>query len=321
MARYIARRLLLMIPVLLGVITIVFILLHTTSGDPARIILGDNAPQEAYDKLNEEMGFNDPLPVQYGRYLYNLIVKRDMGNSYSTGRSVIGEIKNRFKNTMQLAVMSAIVTLILSAPLGVIAAIRQYSWMDNFSTTMALIMSSMPNFFLGLLLSLLFALKLKWLPAAGWKHWQNYILPVLTVALHATAGSMRQTRSAMLEIIRQDYIRTARAKGQTELKVVWHHAFKNALIPIITIVAVQIGTLLGGAVVAETVFSIPGLGKYMVEAIKIRDYPVVQGGVLVLSIMFSLVNLAADILYAFIDPRIKAQFGSRARRLKREVKQ
>jgi peptide/nickel transport system permease protein len=307
MYKYIGRRLLLLIPVLLGVTFIVFSIMSLTPGDPAQIILGESAPPEKIAQLREEMGLNDPFIVQYFRFVTNA-VKGDFGESYSTGRPVFEEIFQRFPVTLKLTVVGIIVAVIIGIPVGIISATKQYSLFDNFSMIGALLGVSMPNFWLGLMLILLFAVNLGLLPSGGDGGIEYMILPAITLGTGAAALITRMTRSSMLEVIRQDYIRTARAKGVYEKKVINKHALKNALIPVITIVGLQFGYLLGGAVLTETVFSLPGVGRLLVDAIKQKDAPMVLASVVFISVTFSFVNLLVDILYAYVDPRIKSQY-------------
>lgn len=308
MLKYLVRRILMLIPVILGVAFIVFFLLYITPGDPARIILGDQAPEEAVLELREEMGLDDPFLVQFGNYVYNLVVKQDIGKSYITKRPVIEEILNVFPATLRLSASAVLLALVVGIPFGIISAIKQYSIFDSITMIFALIGISMPVFWLGLLLILFFSVYLGWLPASGYTTFSAMILPAIALGAQSVAIITRMTRSSMLEVIRMDYIRTARAKGQSEKKVVLKHALGNALIPIITIAGLQFGRLLGGAVLTESIFSIPGIGRLMVDSIKMRDFPIVQGGVLFVAVSFSLVNLLVDLLYAYVDPRIKSQF-------------
>jgi len=297
-----------LIPVILGVAFIVFFLLYITPGDPARIILGDQAPEETVLELREEMGLNDPFLVQFGKYVYNLVVKQDIGKSYVTKQPVIDEIAAVFPATLRLAASAVLLALVIGIPFGIISAIKQYSIFDSITMVFALIGISMPVFWLGLLLILLFSVKLSWLPSSGYETFSQMLLPAVALGAQSVAIITRMTRSSMLEVIRMDYIRTARSKGQSENIVVLQHALGNALIPIITIAGLQFGRLLGGAVLTESIFSIPGIGRLMVESIKMRDFPVVQGGVLFVAVSFSLVNLLVDLLYAYVDPRIKSQY-------------
>ncbi len=310
MGKYILKRILMMIPVLLGVTLLIFTLLYFAEGDPARNLLGADATEEEVQELRDEWGLDDPFLVRYGRYLKQLIIDHDLGTSYVTKQEISSEIFSRFQVTVVVALESVFLALIFGTILGVIAAVRQNTWLDNTSMVLALIGASMPGFWVGLVLSILFALTLHWLPASGWGTFQQTILPSVSLAL-ASAGTLaRQTRSSMLEVIRQDYIVTAKAKGISRFKVIYVHALRNALIPIVTSAGMQLSWLIGGTVVTETVFSVPGLGMYMVTAINQRDYPVIQGSVLYMAFAFSIVMLLVDILYAFIDPRIRAKYKS-----------
>ncbi|MCQ5130591.1 ABC transporter permease [Butyricicoccus faecihominis] len=307
MGKYIGKRLLSMIPVLFGVVTLVFFMLHFAPGDPARTVLGESATEADLVQQREEMGLNDPILVQYGRFLTE-IVHGDFGTSYLTGRPVGDEILQRFPTTMLLTILPILVMIIIGIPTGIISAIKQYSWMDKTCMVIALTGISMPTFCTGMLLTLAFSLNLHIFPPSGFYGPIYWVLPSITIGFGAVALLTRMTRSSMLEVIRQDYIRTARAKGQTENKIIMHHALKNALIPIITVIGLQAGVQLGGAMVTESLFAIPGLGNFMLEAIKGRNYPVVQGGVLFIAFTFCILNLLIDVIYAFVDPRIKAQY-------------
>ncbi|SHJ99518.1 nickel ABC transporter permease [Paramaledivibacter caminithermalis] len=307
MHKYIFRRLLLLIPVLLGVTFIVFTIMSFTPGDPAQLMLGESAPPEAVEQLRAEMGLDDPFIVQYLRFVGNAI-KGDFGRSYTTKREVFSEIFARFPNTLILAAVGVAIAVAIGIPVGIISATRQYSLIDSISMIGALLGVSMPNFWLGLMLILVFSVGLGWLPFAGFESAKSIILPAITLGTGAAAIITRMTRSSMLEVIRQDYIRTARAKGVSEKKVVNKHALKNALIPVITVVGLQFGYLLGGAVLTETVFSWPGVGRLLVEAIRQKDTPTVLASVVFMATTFSFVNLLVDILYAYVDPRIKSQY-------------
>lgn len=307
MHKYILRRLLLLIPVMIGVTFIVYTIMFFTPGDPAQILIGENAPKEAVEKLREEMGLNDPFILQYLRFLKNA-VRGDFGRSYSTKKPVFDEVFARFPATLKLTIAGMIVAIAIGIPVGIISATKQYSVTDNVSMILALLGVSMPNFWLGLMLILLFSVKLGLLPSGGDSGFASLILPAITLGTGVAAIITRMTRSSMLEVIRQDYIRTARAKGVMERKVINKHALRNALIPVVTVVGLQFGYLLGGAVLTETVFSWPGVGRFMVEAIRQKDTPTVLASVIFMSVAFSIVNLFVDILYAFLDPRIKSQY-------------
>lgn len=320
MIKYILRRLVMMLPVLLGVSFVVFSMMYFTPGDPARIILGEAAKEHEVEAKREELGLNKPFFVQYGNYIKKIVLHGDFGTSYTTGRSVTEEILQRFPTTMLLAGLSIAIAVLIGIPAGIVAATRQYSTFDNVSTLVALFGVSMPNFWQGMVLIIIFAVHLGWLPASGFYGPLYWILPAVTVGTCSTATIMRMTRSSMLEVVHQDYIRTARAKGQSERVVILKHALANALIPVITVVGLSFGNLLGGAVLTESVFAIPGLGKLMIDSIKQKNFPMVQSGVLFIAIVFSLINLIVDLLYAYVDPRIKSQYKSDGARRKKEVR-
>lgn len=308
MVRYILRRSLFLIPVMLGVSFIVFSLIHFTPGDPAMVILGESAPPEAIEALRTEMGLDDPFLVQYGRYVFNVVTKLDFGRSYVSRRPVFNEIIGQFPNTVKLAALSVTVAVLIGIPAGVIAATHQNKWIDNVTMFFSLLGVSMPIFWQGILLILVFSLTLQWLPSSGFNTWQQMILPSLTLGSGSAAIIARMTRSSMLEVYRQDYVRTARSKGLKERIVVTRHALKNALIPIVTVIGLQFGFLLGGAVLTESIFGIPGLGRLMVNSIRTKDMMIIQGGVLLIAFTFSIINLFVDVLYAYLDPRIRSQY-------------
>lgn len=307
MHKYIMKRLLLMIPIILGVTFIVFTIMSLTPGNPGREMLGQLAPQEAVDRVNEELGHNKPFLVRYGLYIKNAI-KGDFGTSYRTKQPVFQEILPRFPTTLLLAISSMVLATIIGISLGILSAVKQYSVIDTISTVMALVMASIPGFWLGLLMILLFSSKLGWLPSNGIESIKGFIMPTIMLAIPTAAGILRLTRTTMLETVREDYIRTARAKGATEATVIWGHALKNALLPIITVVGMSFGVMLGGAIIAETVFSVPGLGMLTVTAIKTKDMPLVMATIIFLATMFVVIMLLVDLLYAFIDPRIKSRY-------------
>lgn len=304
-----------LIPVLLGIVLVVFIMNRISPGNPARMLLGDGATDEAVAALEEELGLNDPLYVQFFNYVKGVVTEFDLGTSYQTKRPVITELMDRFPTTAKLAFFSILLSAIVGITLGIISAVKQNTPIDHLSTGVALLGVSMPAFWLGMMLILVFSIYLKWTPVSDITGWKSWILPTITSSMAGMATITRMTRSSMLEVICQDYIVTARAKGLTERVIIVKHALKNALIPIITVLGIQLGVMLGGAVLTETVFSINGLGKYMVDGIKNRDYPVVQGGVLLLALVFSCVNLVVDIIYAYVDPRIKSQYSRSRKRL------
>lgn len=309
-----------MIPVILGVIFIVFFLLKVTPGDPARTVLGTDATEEEIAAWNEARGLDKPFLVQYVDYVVKVVTRLDFGESYSNGRPVAGEIKTRLPNSLVITFWAIFLMTALGVPIGVISAIHPYTWKDNILMTGSLVFVSMPGFWLGLMMSLLFALKLGWLPASGLYGPKYYILPIASLALQQMASIARMTRSCMLDVVGQDYIVTARAKGVSEKTITYKHALKNALIPIITSLGNSGSTLLGGAVITEAVFSIPGMGSYIVNSIKGRDYPAVLGAVLALALCASLILLISDLAYAFVDPRIRAQYGG-AKKQKKEAQE
>jgi len=307
MFKYISRRFLMLIPVMLGVTFLVYFIISLTPGDAAAMILGNGATEESIKELREEMGFNDPTIVQYANYMKDLLTG-DMGTSYSTGKSVAGEIGQRFPNTFKLTFSAIFIAILISIPIGVISATKQYSIFDNAGMIFALIGISMPSFWTGLMLIIAFSLNLGWFPSSGMDGIRSLILPAFTLAIASTASITRTTRSSMLEVVRQDYINTAKAKGVSKKDVIRKHALRNALIPAVTVIGLEFGILLGGAVLTETVFSWPGIGRLMVESIQRKDTPMVLGCVIVFAVAFSVVNLIVDILYAYIDPRIKANY-------------
>ena len=279
------------------------------------MIAGDAASVEVVEQIHEDLGLNKPLPVRFFNYTKNLVLHGDLGTSYKTKRPVLDEVMDRLPTTILLSLTSAAFAVFLSIPIGIISAIKQNTWIDNLLMVLALIGVAMPAFWQGLMTIILFSVKLGWFPSYGFTTPAHWFMPVLTIGTGAMASLVRITRSSMLEVIRQDYIRTARAKGQTERKVIISHALRNSMIPIITAIAIQLGSMLGGAIVTETVFAIPGIGMLMIQSIKARDYPTIQGAVVVIAVMFSLLNLVVDIIYTFVDPRLKSIYQT-----KRKVK-
>lgn len=307
MLKYIFHRILSIIPVMFGIVVIIFTLMYITPGDPALSILGENATPEQIQAIHKDLGLDDPYFVRLGRYCAN-VVQGDLGISYKSRRPVTDEILARFPYTLKLTFLSVGLGILIGVTAGVISAIRQYSLLDKLLTTFSFFGVSAPSFWIAMVLVLIFSVHLQLLPATGSYTPKHWILPVFTLGLQASASIMRMTRSSMLEVIRQDYIRTSRAKGQSEFLTVMRHAFRNALVPIVTIVGIQICGFLAGAVLVETVFAIPGLGKFIVDSVNFKDYPIVQGGVLWIGLSCVVINLLVDILYCFIDPRIKAMY-------------
>ena len=334
MLAYIIRRILIMIPTLLGVSIIVFLMLHFTPGDPAELLMGERASEEALQEIREHLGLNKPLYVQYGMFLKQLM-KGDLGETIWTRQKVWIEVKHRFPATIELSVVALFISCILGILLGIISATKQYSIFDYLSMLGALIGVSMPIFWLGLVFMLIFSLNLGWLPMSGrlsvgieletitnfyildavltgnWEAFRDavwhIIMPAFTLSTIPTAIIARMTRSSMLEVLRQDYIKTAKAKGLSQFIVVFKHALRNALIPVVTTIGLQFGVLLCGAILTETIFAWPGVGKWIYDAVMQRDYMVIRSGTLFLAAIFIVINLCVDVLYAVINPRIKVQ--------------
>jgi len=303
MTTYFTRRLLQSLIVLLGVSFVVFFILHLT-GDPALVLLPQDASPEDVRRFREAMGFNDPFLVQYGRFLAGAL-RGDFGQSIRHGEPAFHLVAERMPATFELAGAALLIALALAIPAGIVSAVRRNSAIDYASTVVALLGQSMPTFWLGIMLILLFSVQFHLLPSSGRGTLEHLVLPAVTLGLFTTARITRLTRSGMLEVLSQDYIRTARAKGVSDPPVVWKHALKNAAIPIVTIVGIELGTLLGGAVITETIFAWPGVGRLSVQAIANRDYPVVQAAVFLLATTFIIVNLAVDVIYTYLDPRIR----------------
>lgn len=305
-----------MIPILLGVIFIVFTINYISPTDPAVAKLGPGATAEEYEAAREDMGLNEPYLMQLWNYVKGIILHFDLGQSYTNNKNVIDLILERFPTTIRLGVFSILFAVVIGIPLGVLSAVKQYSVFDYTATTLALTGAAMPSFWLGLMLMLLFSLRLGWLPSSGIDGWQSWIMPTISVGIMPVATIMRTTRSSMLEVIRQDYIRTVRAKGASERRVIYGHALRNALIPIITVIGIQMGFIFGGVMVVEAVFAIPGLGSLMQTAIGHNDYPLIQGCVLFCALVVCLVTLVVDILYAFIDPSIRSSYMGASRKIR-----
>ena len=304
MFQYILKRLLSTLPVLLGISLLLFFMLRMLPGDPAQVLAGQMASQEDIKNIRQQLGLDKPIFVQYGIFLSRL-ARLDLGRSARTQNPVIEEIWARRPNTVLLAVTAITLACLFGIPAGIISAVRPYTWIDYLFTSMALFGISMPVFWLGLMLIVVFSLVLHWLPAGGIGSRKHVILTSFTLAAFVVAFITRITRASMIETLSQDYTTTARSKGLKEQVVIVKHALKNALIPIITVVGLQFGLLLGGAVLTETVFAWPGLGRLIVDSILARDYPVIQGTILIFGLLYILVNLVVDLLYAFIDPRIR----------------
>ena len=304
MARYLLKRVLLALPVLLGVSIVVFTMIRLIPGDPAQLMAGQAATQEIITEIRRDLGLDRPIVVQYAYFLRNAI-RGDLGHSLFNRAPVTEELALRFPRTLRLGLASMLVAAAIGVPAGIISATRHLSWVDSLVMVVALAGVSMPVFWLGLNLILIFAVRLQWLPAIGHESWAHLILPAVTLGAASAAIIARMTRSAMLEVLRQDYVRTARAKGVAEPTVIGRHALRNALIPVVTVAGLQLGTLLGGAVLTESVFAWPGVGRLLVDAVLARDYPIIQGTVLLIATTFVLLNVLVDLLYAVLDPRIR----------------
>jgi len=307
MHKYVIKRLLFVIPTILVVTFIVYSIMELTPSSPGRAILGPQATQEQVDMLNADIGYDKPFFTRYINYILNAL-QGDFGISYKTRRPVFAEIFARFPTTLRLALMGVIGSALIGIPLGVLSAVKQYSIVDAISTFSALLLAAIPVFWFGMMLVLLFSLKLGWLPASGIGSWRHYVLPAVTLFLPGAAVILRMTRTTMLETIRQDYVRTAKAKGASRKRIIWYHSLKNALLPVITNLGMSFGFMLGGAVLTEAVFALPGLGTFIVSSIRSKDITIVMGSIVFLALLFCFILLVVDLIYAFLDPRIKAQY-------------
>lgn len=308
MYRYILKRILQLIPVLLGVTFVVFFILELTPGDPAELVAGVDATTEQIEIVREKLQLNDPLISRYFRYVFNLF-RGDLGVSYYSTDTVFDLFMARFPATLTLSVAAIFFATVVAIPVGIISAIKQNSVFDNAGMVLALIGVSMPSFWLGLLLILLFSVELRWFPSGGFTGFKSLVLPAITLGSAASmAGMTRTTRSAMLEAMSEDYMRTARAEGFSERIVIWRHALRNALIPILTSFGLQFSAVMSGAILTETVFSWPGIGRLIVDSVNRRDTPMILGTIILTTMFISVVTLVIDIIYAYVDPRIKAQY-------------
>lgn len=318
MRRYVLKRLLMFIPVAIAVAILIFTIMYFVPGDPATTIGGVEASEQQLEAIRERLGLNDPYLVRLGNYLKDVFLHLDFGESYITGIRITDELMRRLPRTLGLGFATWLIGVIIGVPLGIAAGVKQNSIVDNLCMVIALFGVSMPTFWLGLLLVLLFSLHLGWLPSSGIDSWTCYILPAIAGSFGGMASNARQARSAMLEVIRSDFVVTARAKGLSKMKVICKHALPNALFPIMTTSSVGLAHIFGGSVVIEKVFGIPGIGLYMLNGINTRDYPTVQACVIFLAITFAAVMLIVDVLFAFIDPKIKAKYSRvKAREKKR----
>ena len=310
MLRFILMRILMMIPVLIGISFLIFVIINLTPGDPGRMILGERASAEAVHELNMSLGYYDPLPVRYIRYMGG-VLRGDFGQSWRTGANVSDEIAARFPTTLLLSTLTIVFVSVTAIPLGVMVALKKDSIADGVAMIIALVFLAIPTFWLGLILMLVFALYLNLLPATGADSLIHFVLPTIALSALSVAQIMRMTRASMLEVVRQDYIRTAIAKGADNRVVIWRHAIRNALLPVVTMMGVNFGYALGGAVITESVFGMPGIGTLLVTAIRAKDVPLVMGSVIFMAFLFSVVTLLVDLSYSFFDPRIKAQYSTK----------
>ena len=310
MIKYIFKRLIMLIPVILVTSFLIYWAMSLTGGDPALMLAGDKATPEQVEQIREELGLNDPFPVRYANYMKGMLTG-DMGKSYVTKKDVFQTFMEKLPNTLALGGAAVLIAVVVSLPLGIYTAIHQNTWKDTAGMVFALFGTSMPNFWLGLMLIIIFALKLGLLPSGGKSGFSSIILPAVTVGFGLAALITRTTRSSMLDVLRQDYMTTARAKGCPEKRVIYTHGLKNALIPIITAIGLQMSLVITGSVLAETVFSWPGIWRLVYDSISKRDTPMVTGAIIMCSILMCIINLAVDLVYAFFDPRIKAQYSKK----------
>lgn len=317
MLKYVLKRILLLIPILLGVSAIIFGLKAVPPGDPARQILGNTATEEQVKAKREELGLNDPVLVQYGNYIKGIVTRGDFGVSYRTNEPVLSEILPRLKTSAVITLGAVAIGAFIGVPLGIISALKKYTWADSLVLVISMFFQSVPEFVVALVLIMIFAVSLHLLPASGIESAAGYIMPMLCIGLSSVASYTRITRSSMLEVLGEEYIRTARAKGQTEKNITLHHALRNALIPVAQSIGTNLGTAIGGAMVLETVFGVPGVGKYITDSITQRNYPSVLGGALIVAIVLTVINLIVDISFVVIDPRLKTTIiGGKARKKK-----
>ncbi len=304
MLRYTIKRVLGMIPTLIIVVTFVFFFVRLIPGDPARLVAGEQATLQDVEAVRERLGLNQPVYIQYIKYILGLL-QGDLGTSLRTSRPVLTEVASRYWNTMALTIASLIWSTIVGVILGVWSGKNRGKWQDFTGMTLAVSGISLPNFWIGFLLIMLFSVKLRWFPTTGAGSWRNLVLPAITLGTSIAAIIARFTRSSIVEVMKEDYIRTARAKGLKEKTVIWAHAFRNSMISVVTVVGLQFGFLLGGSVVTEAVFAYPGLGQLLIESVNYRDYPAIQSLILIFSLQFIVINLIVDILYAALNPEIK----------------
>ena len=322
MLKYIIKRILYLIPILFGVSIIIFALKTFTPGDPARQILGNSATEEQVQEKREELGLNDPVYIQYFNYVKGIITRGDFGDSYRTGEPVLSEIAPRLLTSAKITLGAVAIGAIIGILLGILSALKKYTWVDSGVLVISMFFQSVPEFVVALVLIMIFAVNLHILPANGIDTWKGYIMPMLCIGLSSVASYTRITRSSMLEVLGEDYIRTAKAKGQTNGNITYHHALRNAMIPVAQSIGTNLGNSIGGGMVLETVFGVPGVGKYIVDSITQRNYPSVLGGALIIAMVLTVINLLVDISFVLIDPRLKSTIiaGNKAPKKKKKAK-
>ena len=322
MLKYIVKRILYLIPILFGVSIIIFALKTFTPGDPARQILGNSATEEQVQEKREELGLNDPVYVQYFNYVKGIVTRGDFGDSYRTGEPVLSEIAPRLLTSAKITLGAVAIGAIIGVLLGILSALKKYTWVDSGVLVISMFFQSVPEFVVALVLIMIFAVNLHVLPANGIDTWKGYIMPMLCIGLSSVASYTRITRSSMLEVLGEDYIRTAKAKGQTNGNITYHHALRNAMIPVAQSIGTNLGNSIGGGMVLETVFGVPGVGKYIVDSITQRNYPSVLGGALIIAMVLTVINLLVDISFVLIDPRLKSTIiaGNKAPKKKKKAK-
>ncbi len=309
MLKYIAKRILLIIPVIIGITLFIYLLLDFAPGDPVALLLGADATQEQMDALRHELGLDQNVFIRYLNYMKQ-VLQGDLGASWFNSRPIMDEFLERFPNTLALAFSALFITIVFGLSFGTLAAVNQNTPLDGITLIFALLFASMPSFWFGLMLQILFALKLQWFPAMGVGTIKHMVLPAITLSLGTIANQVRMTRSSILDVIDMNYVRTARSKGASEFHVVYHHVIRNALMPVVTNWGLTFATAFGGTIISETVFSIPGISSYLINAVKVRDVPVVMGTVIIVAIIVALINLVIDLIYAVIDPRVKLGYTS-----------
>lgn len=312
MGKYILKRLVMCILVIFCASIVIFTIMYFVPGDPVEIMMGANATVEVKEAMREELGLNDPFLVQLGNFMYSVFIKFDLGTSYTYNAPITDELFSRMPRTIALGLASIVIDVVISIPLGILAALKRGKWQDTTCTVFAMACVSVPDFWFALMLVIIFSQTLGWLPSYGIGGIEYYIMPVAAGALAGIGGLLRQTRSGMLDVMTSDFVVTARAKGVPEGKVITKHMLPNALIPVITVVGAHFGRCIAGTVIIEQIFSIPGVGAYLLSAVNSRDYPIIRGSVIILAAVTSIVMLAVDLVYALIDPRIKAQYAGKA---------